>query len=141
VTRSKTKIKPCLVICATALILLPSTIISARIGTWGDPSPTDRGGPLKMPDAFPGPGIEANQAVAEQIISPTRSAIEIAGGHFDGDIYVTELFVAAQGSPRAGISGVLPGTLLPRFVSNFPGRGMVRNVQMRWPVRTSYPRM
>ena len=72
---------------------------------------------------LPGARVQADQAVGEEIVAETVSAIEIAGGHFHRDVNIAQFFVAAERSPRAGVAGIFPGVFLPRFVAELAGMG------------------
>ena len=133
----------CLVTCATALIFLPSTVMSSRIGRRGDvPVPDVVMDQLEVPDALAGARVEADQAIGEEIVAGAVAAVEIAGRRLDRDVDVAEFLVGAQRRPGAGVAGVLPGVVLPGLVAELArAAGWCWKVQSFLPVRTSKPRM
>ena len=108
--RSKTKVNADLFTCARALIFLPSTVMSSRIGAAGNiVIPHLVMDQLVIPDALAGLRIETNEAVGKQIGAGALAAVSIAAGRFDRNVDVAEFFVAGEGSPGAGVAGELPG--------------------------------
>src|ERR1022692_3654312 len=78
---------------------------------------------LEVPNALPGPRVQTNQAVGKEIVAQPVCAVEIAGGHFHRDVHVAEFFITTERTPGAGVSGILPRVLLPRFVTQLTGVG------------------
>ena len=69
-----------------------------------------------MPDALAGAGIEADDAVAEQVVPGPIAAVEIIARCAEGQINVPEIVIGADHGPDVG-----PTELPPR--SRFPGIG------------------
>ena len=74
---------------------------------------------LVIPDHFAGTGVEADEAIGEEIVACASAAVEIAGGHFDGEINEAEFLIAAERRPGARVAGVFPRIVIPRFVASF----------------------
>ena len=65
-------------------------------------------GGLKVPDAFAGFGIEADDACTEEIVAGAVAAIVVIGRSAEGEVDVAKRFVAAEGCPGAYAPAALP---------------------------------
>src|SRR4051794_19792873 len=72
---------------------------------------------LEMPDSFPGPGIERDQRVGEQVIAHTVAAIEIERRRAGGQEDHASFLVNAQSTPIIGSTGALIGVTRPCLVA------------------------
>ena len=92
---------------------------------------------LEVPHAFAGRGVEADQALGEQIVAAPMAAVVVVGRRTEGQVHVAE----RSSTLISDQTFVLPvySAASPSHVSwpNSPGCGMAWNVHRRLPVRTS----
>src|SRR5690349_18359221 len=72
---------------------------------------------LVVPHAAAGARVEADQGLAEEIVSGPVAAVKVAGRRFDRNVHVAQFFVGAERTPGACIARVLPGALFPGVVA------------------------
>ena len=72
-----------------------------------------------MPEPFAGFGVETDEAVREEIVAGVGASVVVAGGHFNRNINVTELFIGSEGRPGPGVAGEFPGITGPGVVAEF----------------------
>jgi hypothetical protein len=75
---------------------------------------------LEVPDPLSRLGIEADQALGEEVAAGTMAAVVVVGGSAGGDVNVSELRIGGQHAPGIGAAGVRPRFLLPRRIAEFP---------------------
>src|SRR5439155_17355460 len=61
--------------------------------------------------------IDADEALAEQIVSRPVPAVKIAGGRLHRQINQSELLIHSDLRPHAGVAGVLRGTFFPSVIA------------------------
>ncbi len=66
-----------------------------------------------MPDSFPGPGIESDQGVGEQVVADTVAAVEIKRRRAGSQENDASLEVKTQSTPVIGSAGALVGVRRP----------------------------
>src|ERR1035437_1088055 len=76
---------------------------------------------LVMPLALPGREIEADNGIAEQIISRTMAAIVISSWIFDGQVHEAEVFICRHLRPYPGVPVGRPRIVLPGIVPELAG--------------------
>ena len=78
---------------------------------------------LVVPDALAGPGVQAHQALREQVVAGPMAAVEIVGGRLDRQIHVAQLQVGRHRCPHPGVAAVAPGVVLPGLVAELARLG------------------
>src|SRR5207248_4181995 len=78
---------------------------------------------LLVPDDFPSLDIEADDGVGIQIGAWTMSTVSIIGWRFRIQVNVSESFISGEGTPNAGVAGVIRGAVQPRFIARFAFAG------------------
>src|SRR6185312_10105949 len=68
--------------------------------------------------------VEADDALAVEIVAGAMSAVVIASRRLDRQIHESELFVDRHLRPHAGVAGILGRAIQPRFIS---GLALLRN--------------
>ena len=76
---------------------------------------------LEVPVAFAGVEVEADDAVGEQIVARTMTAVVVTGRHFRGEVHAIRSFVDRDGAPVAGVARVRPRIVQPRVVAFLAG--------------------
>src|SRR5206468_9699079 len=74
---------------------------------------------LVVPLALAGLQIEADEAVAKQVVARTMASVEIRGRIFNREIHEAELFVDRDLRPHAGVAVGRPRVFFPRVVAEF----------------------
>ena len=134
-----------MVACATALIGLPFDVDVGEQRRGRHVVVPDRVmHDLEVPLALAGLQIDADEAVAEQVVAGTMAAVEIRCRILDRQIHEAELFVDRDLRPDAGVAVDRPRFLFPRVVAELAGpRNRVERPQqlagLRRPTRARDP--
>ena len=72
---------------------------------------------LEVPDPLAGGGVEADEALGEQVVSGAVAAIGVVGGRFDRQVDVPQLQVGGHRRPDTRVAGIGPGVVLPGVVA------------------------
>ena len=72
---------------------------------------------LVVPDALPGGGLHADQALAEEVGPGAVAAVVVVGRRARRQVDVAQLLVGAHGRPHVGLPEVPPGVVLPGLVA------------------------
>src|SRR3984957_16164815 len=76
---------------------------------------------LNMPEAFPGAGIQGEEAVGEQVGTGAVDSVEIVFGAGGGGIDDAALFVDRELAPDVRAADFFPCFRRPGFVAEFAG--------------------
>src|SRR5690606_37469783 len=101
---------------------------------------------------FAGARIQADDALAEQVVARSVPAIEVIGGRLRRQIDIAQLQVRAHHRPDTGIASGLPGALLPGVVAelalqrdgvegpyHLSGADVIAADPQRWPLLEARP--
>ena len=75
---------------------------------------------LVVPDAAARPGVEADQAVGEQVVALPVAAVEVVRRRADGQVDIAELRVGSHRRPHVRSADALGGAVLPGRVAELP---------------------
>jgi hypothetical protein len=75
---------------------------------------------LVVPLPLSGPDIHSDQALAEQPITRTMPAVDIAGRQLDREVSQSEFLIDTDLSPHTGIAVSVCRTVFPGIVSELP---------------------
>ena len=72
-----------------------------------------------MPFPLPGPEIDADEALGEQVAPGPMAAVVVARRRLDRQIRQAEIFVDRDLRPDAGVAVLIPRVVHPRVVAEF----------------------